>query len=551
MKTLKVILVFNILICFSGTSIIKADSPITDPIKVFSGKDIYASTILLVNDTLKQWFGGWRSSADLPWDRMYYSYSTDGGTTWAPYIELFTITNVQVNDPSVVRLWDTAKQQYYYIMYYTFYATNPGVPAGLKEHINYVASSTSVDGINWTHNGILIGNDNGKDLDGAWSPSAVSADPEGKTIYLYFHNNFSKRPGGILRTTLKDNGKTFDNSSTIEVVSPNVYRVNVDVSRSPNGIWWMFYDGSNHDKFNTKKMFSHDGVNWIESSSNPIQENDNYYFCTPHVYWTSNTTYTLWFGRGPSLTTFDVYKQDFTITEEVIDDSSPTFVASSVVAEPSFSASNAGDDDVNTAWSSNGSFDDSNALEWIYRDLKTPIVIDQIDLTPRVFNNVVLGFPKDFSFQFSNDAKSWREISGITHVDYASTTGVQSFRPSIATTARYVKVTCTKMTDAGGAYFFQIAEFNVKSIVQGLSQFSDNLSKISCYPNPVKDYLTIKDEDEISNSEIEIVDIKGEIILISNIPSEKTFDLSKLTKGLYFVKTRNNSNANTIKFIKN
>jgi sucrose-6-phosphate hydrolase SacC (GH32 family) len=128
----------------------------------------------------------------------------------------FTITDVQVNDPDVLRLWDSVNSRYYYIMYYTYY------PSGLGDPTNYIAVSTSLDGINWSSHGVLIGADNGIDSDGAWSPSAYSVDSTGSTVYIYFHNNHPD--GRIFRTTLSNSGLTFNDTTTIAVTDAGTFR---------------------------------------------------------------------------------------------------------------------------------------------------------------------------------------------------------------------------------------------------------------------------------------------------------------------------------------
>lgn len=103
--------------------------------EIFPGYDIYATTIVREGPVWKQWFAGWMSESDKPWDRIYYSESADTGSTWGDPQLAFTIQNVQINDPSVLRLWDSINEGYYYRMYYTYY------PSGLGDPTNYIATS--------------------------------------------------------------------------------------------------------------------------------------------------------------------------------------------------------------------------------------------------------------------------------------------------------------------------------------------------------------------------------------------------------------------------
>lgn len=80
-----------------------------------------------------------------------------------------------------------------------------------------------------------------------------------------------------------------------------------------------------------------------------------------------------------------------------------------------------------------------------------------------------------------------------------------------------------------------------------LSNESFNKSKVLIYPNPVKDYLNIQSENEIT--EISIIDIAGKIIYsqknISNV-----INIEKLEQGIYIIKLTSITGTSTIKFVK-
>ncbi len=486
---------------------LKADVSVSGPLEVFEGYDIYATTIVREGNVWKQRFGGWMTVADLPWDRMYYSYSEDSGNTWSDPIEVFTITNVQINDPSVIRLWDNDNAQYYYQMYYTYY------PSGLGDETNYIAVSTSVDGINWSHLGELIGADNGIDMDGAWAPSAVSLDSLGNEIYLYFHNNHPD--GQVYRTTLSGKGLVFDKETTISVTPSGPLRANVDVSISPDGTWWMYYNGSAFTStgegiFNTCKMYSEDGVNWVESYYNPIQEFADSNTVTPFILWQDTVNYQLWHGYGThTFLDFDVYMQAF--QKEVEPDYFPVVASSEALVE--LAAENVIDNEENTFWSSRGYIDNIHN-EWIYLDFDETKVVHQVILTPRSYNNVPTCFPFNFSLQYSLNGIDWADINGQSHFDYNSL----DILPEIFTfdgpvTAQYIRLNAEKLSaDPFNNFYCQIAEFNV------VNEVSDILLNNNPYLSSIK-----VDDTEISNFspdnfEYGIDQVEGTGISVAAIP---------------------------------
>lgn len=70
---------------------------------------------------------------------------------------------------------------------------------------------------------------------------------------------------------------------------------------------------------------------------------------------------------------------------------------------------------------------------------------------------------------------------------------------------------------------------------------------ISIFPNPANDKINITINDKKLISEIEIIDIFGRTInKIKNLKNQSVIDISNLTKGVYFIKTKENS----FKFIK-
>ncbi len=455
--------------------------------EIFPGYDIYATTIVREGPVWKQWFAGWMSESDKPWDRIYYSESADSGTTWSDPQLAFTIQNVQVNDPSVLRLWDSINEGYYYRMYYTYY------PSGLGDPTNYIATSVSEDGLSWTHEGVLIGSDNGIDLDGAWAPSAISFDSTGRSIYLYFHNNHPD--GRIFRTTLNMHGSVFGKSTTIPVTTAGGLRANPDVSINPDGTWWMYYNGSsvtsdNKGNFNTCRMYSDDGVNWRESSNNPIQQSDTMATCTPHVVWSSDTSYQLWYGYGsPSFLDFSVYRQFLVSEPEIIE----TVYASSEALEV-MNAAKAMDNYRFTFWSSVGYVGTGIHTEWIYIDLGGLTTVSQVNVLPRFVSRSSMCFPESFKFQSSDDGENWSDIEGQSYTAYqCKDTIEQKFFFGSPVETRFIRLYATKLSaDSYGNYYCQIAEINTAALPTTLTIIKpDEDFRVQQYPNPFHNKTTI------------------------------------------------------------
>ena len=541
MRILTATLIFILLL---PLEIIRADEPVSPATEVFKGYDIYAPTIVREDTIWKQWFAGWMTEADLPWDRMFYSTSKDSGSTWTEPELAFTIENVQVNDPSVLRLWDKEYSRYYYQMYYTYY------PSGLGDPTNHIAVSTSLDGLSWSHHGVLIGADNGMDMDGAWAPSAYTMDSTASEVYLYFHNNHPD--GQIFRTTLSSSGLSFDKSSTIAVISSGGLRANPDVSRSPDGSWWMFYNGSSatsggDGNFNTRKMYSTDGINWMESGHNPIQQYEDMTTTTPHVVWTGPETYQLWYGFGtPSFLDFDVYMQLYQSETEP----DLSVVASSEALE-ALGASFAVDGDLITFWSSAGHAGSGKHTEWIYLKQDAVKEVSVAELTPRSASGAAICFPADFIFQHSSDGLNWTDIPGTNYSDYQCIdTTVQTFRFESIISDQYFRLYATNLNpDSYGNYYCQIAEMNlVLDTTVGITtaQPATESELLQNYPNPFRHTTTISYSLQKSeNVSLEVYNILGHKVadLVDEVQAAGIhtiqWDASQLAGhkgGLYFVR---------------
>ena len=89
----------------------------------------------------------------------------------------------------------------------------------------------------------------------------------------------------------------------------------------------------------------------------------------------------------------------------------------------------------------------------------------------------------------------------------------------------------------GGFYAFSLARLDLGLLMKSSNEpmsFSDNhKNTFALYPNPVKDNLNFTEE-----MQVEITDIQGRTLL-KTTKAVKTFDVSSLQAGVYFLKTNN------------
>ncbi|MBX3164627.1 MAG: T9SS type A sorting domain-containing protein [Bacteroidetes bacterium] len=85
-----------------------------------------------------------------------------------------------------------------------------------------------------------------------------------------------------------------------------------------------------------------------------------------------------------------------------------------------------------------------------------------------------------------------------------------------------------------------VFKINKNTVVTGIQELSSDNSQLKIYPNPVSEILNIELEIENVKTEIKIIDVLGkEVIQHSSFNSYNSIDVSKLPKGIYFVKAGN------------
>jgi PKD repeat protein len=86
--------------------------------------------------------------------------------------------------------------------------------------------------------------------------------------------------------------------------------------------------------------------------------------------------------------------------------------------------------------------------------------------------------------------------------------------------------------------------------ITGTSVNAVSLSKISIYPNPVKQEFTIN-MNSIQKATLEITDLAGKILIQQPLISNSTtINISGLQNGMYFIRIKSNEGTNILPLIK-
>jgi len=110
-----------------------------------------------------------------------------------------------------------------------------------------------------------------------------------------------------------------------------------------------------------------------------------------------------------------------------------------------------------------------------------------------------------------------------------------------------IGINCT----SADVYMFMVDDFRVTAATLSTSDFV--ASKLSVYPNPSNNSVTISDHDQtLEMNKITITDINGRIIktITLNAVSESEINVSELHSGLYFMNIDTNEGSATKKIIK-
>ena len=103
---------------------------------------------------------------------------------------------------------------------------------------------------------------------------------------------------------------------------------------------------------------------------------------------------------------------------------------------------------------------------------------------------------------------------------------------------------------AGNVYVADTSNHKIRKITQqlGVAQ-NEVVSKITIAPNPVKETLTIKTNQDVLINNVSIYNTLGQLVQIITNPNE-TIDVSGLNTGSYFIKIVSDKGTASGKFIK-
>lgn len=96
---------------------------------------------------------------------------------------------------------------------------------------------------------------------------------------------------------------------------------------------------------------------------------------------------------------------------------------------------------------------------------------------------------------------------------------------------------------------FYLSLDNIKIDKSTLATADAQSSRLSFYPNPAKNILTVENTKDVTN--VTIYDLSGKAVLKQNAESKNVkLDISKLVKGVYMMRVATKDGAKTVKVIK-
>ncbi|MDX6191746.1 family 16 glycosylhydrolase [Flavobacterium sp. Fl-318] len=198
-----------------------------------------------------------------------------------------------------------------------------------------------------------------------------------------------------------------------------------------------------------------------------------------------------------------------------------------------------------TRWAS--SF--ANATEWIYVDLGSTYNINRVVLKWEA------AFATQYKVQISADA-TFTENETVT-TQTASDGGTDDL--AVSGSGRYIRVLCTAKALAPYGYsLYEIEAYGAAAAAKKVAVTKDispdrEVTEVSIYPNPANEYIELSVPAKLTNKEVTIHDLAGNLVAKSRMDTaveEKVIDISRLPKGIYILNFSSDQKSVTKKVIK-
>ena len=193
------------------------------------------------------------------------------------------------------------------------------------------------------------------------------------------------------------------------------------------------------------------------------------------------------------------------LNKPIVSGSAPTDIQAAKLAD---------DGNSNTRWES--AYADNKELTL---DLQEEVAISDILI------NWEGAYAAQYTVEISTDSLQWTQVFSTT----SGSAGVQRITLSDAPVGRYMRINCIKR---GTVYGFSIWEIEVYGMIIDLNHIADvKQESVSLYPNPVKDRLYIRPEDNITS--VVLSDINGRRLLEQQ--NANAVDMTGYAAGIYLL----------------
>jgi beta-glucanase (GH16 family) len=191
----------------------------------------------------------------------------------------------------------------------------------------------------------------------------------------------------------------------------------------------------------------------------------------------------------------------------------------------------------------------ANATEWIYVDLGSNYNINRVVLKWEA------AFATQYKIQLSAD-NTFTENETI-NTQTASDGGTDDL--AVSGSGRYLRILCTAKALAPYGYsLYEIEAYGSASSAKTAAAAKEiteeeELTDVTIYPNPATDYIQLSVSDKLTNKEVTIYDLAGNLVLknkINTSANESILDINRLPKGIYILNFKSDQKNVTKKLIK-